>query len=259
MDLLLAWDEASVPLVGAQDIPCAAILDGLVHPEAHRTLIDWVRDRRMPVLVTSPSLAEYLTLKTHGRARVQVIEPMVEALDELPCAAVDRVDAIQVVAYPGRRFSLRSVLEGVIRSGLTGRPVQVHADASYWDWQHCDAMLRASSLPSLKLKPEDQARWWAGPALCGDRRSLEPVLDVVQAWVHGGHVLLVGGHGAEPVLGGHSGVLLNVDGDAEASCKVFEVQDAPDDTAANRASVQARWAQSASAMLDALAPVAQRS
>ena len=95
--------------------------------------------------------------------------------------------------------------------------------------------------------------------MLGDRRGLEPVLDIAQAWVNGGNVLLPEGHGAEQVLGHRSGVLLNMDKDVGASCAALKCPASDGTASADPADAQASWTQSLRTMLCALAPVAQRS
>ena len=219
VDMLMAWGEHALTAVGAQALPCAAVLDGLSDRAAQTAAIKWMRDRRMPVFVSSPMLGDRIDAWTSGRARVRDFAPKCEVKHgELDA------NALEVIGEGGEALRVRPVLNPAIRLGLAGRALRCVASGPFADRHACHAMLVSLDLPGLDSATPRQCAWVGGAAPAAMWRGSEPVLGLIALWTRGSRLLLPRGHAGASVLGVDDGTVLNCDVRAGAAAEEMEAQ-----------------------------------
>ncbi len=250
VDMLMAWGERALTAVGAQTLPCAAVLDGLSDRAIRTAAMHWMRDRRMPVFVSSPMLGDRIDAWTGGRARVHEFAPK----HELHHGELD-ADAVEVLGEGDVGLRVRSVLDPVIRLGLIGQPMRCIATGSFADTSACHSLLRSLQLPGLDSARPRGCAWVGGAAPAATWRGSESVLGLVALWARGSRLILPRGHAAASVLGVDDGTVLNCDVRAGAAVEKMQSQ-AP---VCTRAARIAAWQATDDRCSDELYVAAQRS
>lgn len=250
VDMLMAWGELALSAVGAQSLPCSAVLDGLGDRAARHAALKWMRDRRMPVLVSSPTLGDRIDTWTGGRARVHAFAPQFE----MHQGELD-ADALEVRSDGVGHLRVRAVLDPIIRLGLARRPLRCVASGQFADRDACHALLRSLDIPGLDTATSGRCAWVGGAAPPTMWRGSEPVLGLLEAWVNGSRLLLPRGHAAAAVLGTDDGSVLNCDMRGGAAAQAMEAS-APTCTRGTRV---ATWQAAAEVCGDEIYDAAQHS
>jgi len=248
--MLVSWDARSLKAVASQSMPCVAVLDGLIERACQTTALKWMRDRRMPVLVTSPSLGDRIDAWTQGRARVRMYSPRV-------CVGNADLDtnALDVVGEPPEAHRVRPALDPLIRLGLAGRPMRCVASRQHGDWGVCDSLLRSLDLPGLKSATAGGCAWAGGASPPILWRGSEPVLALIESWARGSRLLLPQGHAAASVLGVDDGSVVECDMRAGAAADAMEAAPPP----CTRVVRHAAWQDAGDVCFEGLYSVAQHS